>query len=39
MKMVEEFMILANQSVAERIYRYFPQNALLRRHPQPSMLN
>jgi DIS3-like exonuclease 1 len=35
MKMVEEFMILANQSVAERIFRAFPTASLLRRHPIP----
>lgn len=36
MKMVEEYMILANQSVAEHIYKSFPSSALLRRHPFPS---
>ncbi|KPJ02851.1 Exosome complex exonuclease RRP44 [Papilio xuthus] len=33
--MVEEFMLLANVSVAERLAREFPQCALLRRHPAP----
>ncbi|CAK1598616.1 unnamed protein product [Parnassius mnemosyne] len=33
--MVEEFMLLANVSVAERLARDFPQCALLRRHPAP----
>ena len=35
MKMVEEYMVQANQSVAERIFRSFPSSALLRRHPYP----
>eukprot|EP00730_Choanoeca_flexa_P014991 TRINITY_DN6757_c1_g1_i1.p1 TRINITY_DN6757_c1_g1~~TRINITY_DN6757_c1_g1_i1.p1 ORF type:complete len:868 (+),score=207.09 TRINITY_DN6757_c1_g1_i1:101-2704(+) len=34
-QLVEEFMLLANQSVAEQIHRRFPQMALLRRHPAP----
>ncbi|XP_068631124.1 exosome complex exonuclease RRP44 isoform X2 [Battus philenor] len=33
--MVEEFMLLANVSVAECLAREFPQCALLRRHPSP----
>ncbi|XP_064071350.1 exosome complex exonuclease RRP44 [Vanessa tameamea] len=33
--MVEEFMLLANVSVAERIAADYPQSALLRRHPAP----
>ncbi|KAG7307928.1 hypothetical protein JYU34_006544 [Plutella xylostella] len=33
--MVEEFMLLANTSVAERLARDYPQCALLRRHPAP----
>ncbi|XP_013138952.1 PREDICTED: exosome complex exonuclease RRP44 [Papilio polytes] len=33
--LVEEFMLLANVSVAERLARDFPQCALLRRHPAP----
>tara|TARA_B100000524_G_scaffold260752_1_gene141899 strand:- start:281 stop:3166 length:2886 start_codon:yes stop_codon:yes gene_type:complete len=33
--MVEEFMLLANISVAKEITRAFPQCAMLRRHPQP----
>uniref|UniRef100_A0A8C5QE06 DIS3-like exonuclease 2 n=1 Tax=Leptobrachium leishanense TaxID=445787 RepID=A0A8C5QE06_9ANUR len=40
-KLVEEFMLLANMAVAHKIYRHFPQEALLRRHPPPQtkMLN
>ncbi|KAH9258045.1 hypothetical protein BASA81_003608 [Batrachochytrium salamandrivorans] len=34
--MVEEFMLLANCAVAERIEQIFPKRALLRRHPKPS---
>lgn len=34
-KLVEEFMLLANLCVAERIYRAFPDRALLRQHPKP----
>lgn len=34
-------MLLANMAVAHRIYRAFPETALLRRHPPPQtkMLN
>jgi exoribonuclease R len=35
MKMVAEFMILANESVAKFIYKQYPDAALLRRHPLP----
>jgi len=35
--MIEEFMLLANISVAHKINEVFPQRALLRCHPQPSM--
>ncbi|XP_070278500.1 DIS3-like exonuclease 2 isoform X3 [Myotis yumanensis] len=40
-KLVEEFMLLANMAVAHKIYRAFPERALLRRHPPPQtkMLN
>lgn len=34
--LVEEFMLLANVSVAEHVLRTFPTFALLRRHPTPS---
>ncbi|KAG5847214.1 hypothetical protein ANANG_G00123640 [Anguilla anguilla] len=35
-KLVEEFMLLANMAVAHQIYRSFPKQALLRRHPPPQ---
>ncbi|XP_066537075.1 DIS3-like exonuclease 2 [Hoplias malabaricus] len=35
-KLVEEFMLLANMAVAHQIYRKFPREALLRRHPPPQ---
>ncbi|KAF6140645.1 hypothetical protein GIB67_013938 [Kingdonia uniflora] len=34
--LVEEFMLLANRTVAEVISRAFPDSALLRRHPEPK---
>ncbi|PJF16825.1 VacB and RNase II family 3'-5' exoribonuclease [Paramicrosporidium saccamoebae] len=37
--MVEEFMLLANISVAMRIYAAFPDTAVLRRHPSPPADN
>lgn len=37
--MVEEFMLLANVSVAEKIYQEFPEYAVLRRHPTPPLSN
>ena len=37
--MVEEFMLLANISVAEKIFKDFQQCALLRRHPTPPAEN
>lgn len=37
--MVEEFMLLANISVAEKIYKEFPEYAMLRRHPAPPLTN
>ncbi|KAJ1935966.1 exosome catalytic subunit dis3, partial [Linderina macrospora] len=37
--LVEEFMLLANISVAQKIYDCFPDSALLRRHPQPPPQN
>jgi exosome complex exonuclease DIS3/RRP44 len=39
MSLVEEFMLLANVSVARRIYEAFPQTALLRRHGAPPKTN
>lgn len=37
--LVEEFMLLANISVAKHIHEHFPQCALLRRHPSPPLSN
>ncbi|CAG9826475.1 unnamed protein product [Diabrotica balteata] len=37
--MVEEFMLLANISVAEKILEDFPECAMLRRHPTPPSTN
>ena len=37
--LVEEFMLLANISVAGKIYESFPQTALLRRHAAPPKSN
>ncbi|XP_049863650.1 exosome complex exonuclease RRP44 [Schistocerca gregaria] len=37
--MVEEFMLLANISVAEKILEEFPECAMLRRHPEPAPAN
>ncbi|BFZ19682.1 hypothetical protein BsWGS_22722 [Bradybaena similaris] len=37
--MVEEFMLLANITVAEKIQQDFPDCALLRRHPAPPLSN
>ncbi|XP_076263705.1 exosome complex exonuclease RRP44-like protein Dis3 [Rhynchophorus ferrugineus] len=37
--MVEEFMLLANISVAEKILQDFPDCAMLRRHPTPPAAN
>jgi exosome complex exonuclease DIS3/RRP44 len=34
--MIEEFMLLANVAVAERLASYYPTFAILRRHPQPK---
>lgn len=35
-RMVEEFMLLANCSVAEQILNHFPSHSVLRRHPSPK---
>eukprot|EP00160_Parvularia_atlantis_P017685 Unigene6193_Nuclearia_a/m.19052 Unigene6193_Nuclearia_a/g.19052 ORF Unigene6193_Nuclearia_a/g.19052 Unigene6193_Nuclearia_a/m.19052 type:complete len:1438 (-) Unigene6193_Nuclearia_a:54-4367(-) len=35
-KLVEEFMLLANMAVAERIHQSHPNDSLLRRHPPPD---
>ena len=37
--LVEEFMLLANISVANKIYQSFPQTAMLRRHAAPPTSN
>ncbi|KAF2401092.1 ribonuclease R [Trichodelitschia bisporula] len=37
--LVEEFMLLANTSVAAKVYTAFPQTALLRRHAAPPKSN
>lgn len=37
--MVEEFMLLANVSVAEKIEKEFPECSMLRRHPEPPQTN
>lgn len=37
--LVEEFMLLANISVARKIYEFSPQTALLRRHSAPPASN
>nr|XP_043901873.1 exosome complex exonuclease RRP44 [Solea senegalensis] len=37
--MVEEFMLLANISVAQKIYDEFPECAMLRKHPAPPPSN
>jgi exosome complex exonuclease DIS3/RRP44 len=37
--LVEEFMLLANNSVAKKIFDTFPELALLRRHPKPNPAN
>ncbi|KAL8937622.1 MAG: hypothetical protein Q9216_004337 [Gyalolechia sp. 2 TL-2023] len=37
--LVEEFMLLANISVASKIHESFPQTALLRRHAAPPKTN
>jgi len=37
--LVEEFMLLANTSVAAKIYEAFPQTAILRRHASPPKTN
>ncbi|XP_035719355.1 exosome complex exonuclease RRP44-like isoform X1 [Vespa mandarinia] len=37
--MIEEFMLLANISVAQKIITEFPECAMLRRHPEPPQKN
>lgn len=35
--MIEEFMLLANVAVAERLAANYPSFAILRRHPRPKV--
>ncbi|KAI6210099.1 RNB domain-containing protein [Aphelenchoides besseyi] len=35
--LIEEFMLKANVSVAERLLEFYPKVAMLRRHPTPSL--
>jgi DIS3-like exonuclease 2 len=35
-RLIEEFMLLANMAVAHKIYKAFPELAVLRRHPPPK---
>lgn len=35
-RMVEEYMLLANVVVGEKMLKHFPQCSMLRRHPKPS---
>ena len=35
-KLIEEYMLLANRVVAEKIYQHFPQFSILRSHPAPK---
>lgn len=37
--LVEEFMLLANISVAQKIFSHFPMSALLRKHGSPPVNN
>ncbi|ORY24609.1 RNB-domain-containing protein [Neocallimastix californiae] len=37
--LVEEFMLLANISVAKKIHSKYPESSLLRRHPTPPQSN
>ena len=37
--LVEEFMLLANVSVASKIVQAYPRFAVLRRHPEPNVKN
>lgn len=39
MSLVEEFMLLANVTVARKIYDAYPQTAMLRRHAAPPATN
>ena len=37
-RLIEEFMLLANTRVAQKIYNAFPEIAVLRSHPPPNIL-
>ena len=37
-RLIEEFMLLANTRVAQKIYSVFPDIAVLRSHPPPNLL-
>ncbi|KAI8821472.1 uncharacterized protein EV422DRAFT_43764 [Fimicolochytrium jonesii] len=37
--LVEEFMLLANIWVAQKVYEAFPESSMLRRHPKPPASN
>ena len=37
--MIEEFMLMANMSIARRISDTFPEGAMLRRHPPPKQVS
>ena len=37
LRLIEEFMLLANMAVAHRLQGAFPRLALLRRHPSPKL--
>lgn len=37
--LVEEFMLLANISVAKKIFNHYSEYAVLRRHPAPPLSN
>lgn len=35
-RLIEEFMLLANMAVAQKISKHYPAISLLRRHPSPK---
>lgn len=36
--LIEEFMLLANVAVAEKIVSHYPSNSVLRKHSTPKMI-
>ena len=36
-RLVEEFMLMANMSVAKKIHQLYPHHAMLRNHPPPKL--